>query len=114
MRDSAQRADAYYRSAGANWRHCNWDADAMLVRANAGYRTDNKFVGLTMNAPGLKVTLDSHGYPHFTFPATASPDNPAAYTQAQLAFLPSELDTFEDQLKLDLRYRGGWRFPSAC
>ena len=107
VRDFEQRVDTYYRSAGLNWRHGRWDADAMLVRSNTAYRSDNNFLGLTMNAPGLKVSLDSQGLPHFTFPASASPDNAAAYTQALLVYIPAEQKTFEDQLKLDLRYRTG-------
>lgn len=106
-RDFDQRVGAYYRSAGASWRRGPWEAEGLLASSNAAYRSDTNFVGLTMNAPGMKVTLDSQGFPHFAFPAAATPDNAAAYTQLQFNYSPVEMDAFEDQLKLDLRYRTG-------
>jgi iron complex outermembrane receptor protein len=100
-----QRIDTYYRSAGFNFRTGLWDAEGMIVKSRADYSNDSNFVGLTMAAPGLKVTLDSRGFPHFTFPANWNPDNSTSYTQAQLSYLPVEMNSWEDQVKLDLRYR---------
>lgn len=102
-----QRVDTYYRSAGFQGRAGSWDAEGMLVSSRADYRNDSNFVGLTMAAPGLKVTLDARGFPHFTFPQQWDPDNSASYTQAQLSYLPVEMDSWENQAKLDLRYRTG-------
>jgi len=102
-----QRVDTYYRSAGFQGRAGPWDAEGMVVSSRADYRNDSNFVGLTMAAPGLKVTLDSRGFPHFSFPANRDPDNAASYTQAQLSYLPVEMNSWENQVKLDLRYRTG-------
>jgi TonB-dependent receptor len=105
-----QRVDAFYRSAGFNARAGRWDAEGMIVKSRAVYSNNSNFVGLTMAAPGLKVTLDSQGFPHFTFPANWDPNNAASYTQAQFSYLPVELNSWEDQVKLDLRYRTGLPF----
>jgi iron complex outermembrane receptor protein len=55
--------------------------------------------------PGLKVKLDENGLPHFTFPAAWDPNNASSYTRAEMQFRPTESESSEDQLKLDLRYR---------
>jgi iron complex outermembrane receptor protein len=102
-----QRVDTAYRSAGFRARLGRWDAEGLLVRSRAGYSNDSNFVGLTMPAPGMTVTLDARGFPHFTFPANRNPIDPASYTQAQLSYLPVEMDSRENQAKLDLRYRTG-------
>ena len=107
-RDFNQRVDQYYRSTGFQFRRGAWDVEGMLSTTDASYQNDTNFVGLTMNVPGLKVTLDGQGFPRFTFPANANPDNSASYTQVQMNYNPVELDTFEDQVKLDVRYRTPW------
>jgi len=104
-RDFIQRVDNYYRSAGLTWRRDGWEIEALLTGADGRYRNDSNYLGLLMNAPGLKVNLDAQGFPHFTFPANAGPDNLAAYTQVQFTYNPVEIDNAEDQLRLDLRYR---------
>jgi iron complex outermembrane receptor protein len=109
-RDFGQRVDTYYRSTGFQARAGQWDAEGMLVNSRAEYANDSNFVGLTMAAPGLKVTLDAKGLPHFTFPDGWDPGNAAAYTQVQLAYTPEETTNWERQARLDLRYRTGWPF----
>jgi iron complex outermembrane receptor protein len=109
-RSFGQRVDTTYRSAGFNARAGRWDAGGMIVKSRADYSNDSNFVGLTMAAPGMKVTLDPQGFPHFTFPANWNPNNAASYTQAQFSYLPVEMNSWEDQAKLDLRYRTGLPF----
>ncbi|SEN10137.1 TonB-dependent receptor [Duganella sp. CF517] len=104
-RDFRQRVDNSYRSGGVNWRRGPWEADAMVATSAGRYSNDSNFLGLVLNAPGLKVRLDGQGFPHFVFPDHAGPADAGAYTQVQLTYNPVELDTYEDQLKLDLRYR---------
>lgn len=106
-RSFQQRVDTDYRSAGFKWRRGAWDVEGLLVRSDGHYRNDSNFLGLWMNVPGLKVTLDQRGFPHFTFPSGISPLDAGAYTQVQYTYNPVELDSAENQFKLDLRYRTG-------
>jgi TonB-dependent receptor len=107
-RDFRQRVDTHYRSGGLRWRSGRWDAEAMVSDSDAAYASDTNFLGMTMNVPGLKVSLDGQGLPHFTFPSGASPEDPAAYTTIQMGYTPVELDSFERQAKLDVRYLTTW------
>lgn len=107
-RDFTQRVDGHYRSGGLTWRRGAWDAEAMVSASDTGNLSESNFFSLTSNAPGLKVTLDAQGFPHFTFPAVAQPDDAASYTQAQLSYAPVEMRSSERQAKLDLRYRTTW------
>ena len=104
-RDFNLRVDSYYRSGGFNWRSGAWDAEALVAKTNSAYANDTNAISLTQNAPGLKVSLDAQGLPHFTFPAAWDPNNAASYTRAEMQFRPTESESREDQLKLDLRYR---------
>jgi iron complex outermembrane receptor protein len=104
-RDFMQTVDSDYRTAGFNWRKGQWEAEGLVVKSKAAYENDTNFIGLTMNAPGLKVKLDADGRPHFEFPANANPDNASSYTRAELNYRPTESESKEDQAKLDLRYR---------
>jgi TonB-dependent receptor len=104
-RDFNLRVNSYYRSAGFNWRRGAWDAEGLIAKTNSNYANDTNNVVLTQNAPGLKVTLDSQGLPHFTFPSNYDPNNAASYTRAEVQFRPTQSESMEDQVKLDLRYR---------
>jgi iron complex outermembrane receptor protein len=104
-RDFNLRVDSYYRSGGFNWRSGAWDAEALVAKTNSAYANDTNAISLTQNAPGLKVSLDAQGLPHFTFPSAWDPNNAASYTRAEMQFRPTESESREDQLKLDLRYR---------
>ena len=104
-RDFNLRVDSYYRSGGFNWRNGNWDAEALVAKTNSAYANDTNIISLSQNVPGLKVKLDANGLPHFTFPSAWDPNNAASYTRAEMQFRPTESESSEDQLKLDLRYR---------
>lgn len=111
LRDFGQESEQKYNTAGFNYRKGQLDVEGQIVRSDASYQNDTNFVGMTMNAPGLKVTLDQQGFPRFTFPSAAvSPTNPGAYTQASFNYTPVEQESFENQVKLDLRYRTGLPF----
>jgi TonB-dependent receptor len=111
LRDFGQKTEQRYNSAGFNYRKGSLDVEGQVVRSRAEYQNDTNFVGVTMNAPGLKVSLDGQGFPRFTFPSAAvDPSNPAAYTQVSFNYTPVEQETFEDQVKLDVRYRTGLPF----
>jgi iron complex outermembrane receptor protein len=104
-RDFVQRVNSDYRTGGFNWRKGRWEAEGLLVKSKSAYENDTNYVGLTMNAPGLKVKLDADGRPHFEFPAGWNPDDASSYTKAEVSYRPTESESTEDQFKLDLRYR---------
>lgn len=101
----ALNIDSKYASGGLEYRGQDLDIDALLVQSKSHYSSESNSVILTQNAPGLVVTLDAQGLPHFTFPAASNPDNNSSYVQAQLQYRPSETDNTENQLKLDFKYR---------
>jgi TonB-dependent receptor len=104
-RDFQLDIDSRYASTGFNYKHDRLEVEGLLNTSKSDYINDTNSVVLTQNAPGLKVTLDPQGLPHFTFPAGYSPDSPNSYVQAQLQYRPSETKNTEDQAKLDFKYR---------
>jgi len=104
-RDFAQRSDSQYRSTGFNWRQGAWDIEGLAAKSNSAYANDTNYLGLTQNAPGLTVTLDADGRPHFTFPQGWDPNSASSYIKAEFNYRPTESESREDQVKLDLRYR---------
>jgi len=104
-RDFIQKNDAQYRSTGFNYRKGSWDVEALLAKSESAYTNDSNYFGLVQSAPGLKVTLDNDGRPHFTFPAGWDPNSASSYTRAEINYRPTESESKEDQVKLDLRYR---------
>lgn len=111
LRDFGQESKQQYRTAGFNYRKGRLDVEGQVVRSKAKYENDTNFIGMTINAPGLKVSLDENGLPRFIDPSTAvSLSNPTAFTSASYNYTPVEQESFEDQLKLDLRYRTGLPF----
>lgn len=111
LRDFGQESKQQYRNAGFNYRKGKLDVEGQVVRSEARYENDTNFIGMTINAPGLKVALDQNGLPRFIYPSAAvSLANPGAYTNASFNYTPVEQESFEDQFKLDLRYRTGLPF----
>lgn len=111
LRDFGQKSKQQYRTAGFNYTKGKLDVEGQVVRSEATYENDTNFIGMTINAPGLKVSLDDNGLPRFIYPSSAvSLSNPAAYTNISYNYTPVEQESFEDQLKLDLRYRTGLPF----
>jgi TonB-dependent receptor len=104
-RDFALDIQSRYNSAGFNYKHDRLEAEGLFNTSRSNYDINTNAVFLTQNAPGLKVTLDAQGVPHFAFPAGYSPDSPNSYVQAQLQYRPSETKNTEDQAKVDFKYR---------
>jgi len=104
-RDFALNVKSQYTSGGFNYRKDAWEVEGMVARSRSDYQSQSNNIVLTQNAPGLKVTLDSQGLPHFDFPAAYAPDNAASYVQVQLQYRPSATKNTEDQAKLDFKYR---------
>jgi TonB-dependent receptor len=104
-RDFGLDIQSRYASGGFNFKRDRLEVDGLLNSSKSSYISDTNSIVLTQNAPGMQVTLDSQGLPHFTFPANYSPDNPGSYVQAQLQYRPSETKNTEDQAKLDFKYR---------
>lgn len=104
-RDFQLDVDSRYLSSGFNFKRDRLEVEGLVNTSRSDYGSDTNSVILTQNAPGLKVTLDARGLPHFDFPAGYSPDDPASYVQAQLQYRPTETKNTEDQAKLDFKYR---------
>ncbi|CAN7325255.1 TonB-dependent receptor [Pseudoduganella sp. LjRoot289] len=104
-RDFKLKIDSKYSSAGFNYRGERLEAEGLVSKAESNYSSDSNSIVLSQNAPGLKVTLDKQGLPHFDFPAAVSPENDSSYVQAQLQYRPEETKNTEDQLKLDFKYK---------
>jgi iron complex outermembrane receptor protein len=94
-----------YANAGFNYKRDNLEVEGLLVDSKSRYASQSNNVVLTQNVPGLTVTLDSQGLPHFTFPAGYSAEDASSYVQAQLQYRPSQTDNTEKQAKLDFKYR---------
>jgi iron complex outermembrane receptor protein len=97
--------ESKYSSGGFNYKDNGWEVEGLIAKTKSANSSDSNNVVLTQNAPGLKVTLDKQGLPHFEFPAGTDPDAASSYVQAQLQYRPSETLNTEDQVKLDLKKR---------
>lgn len=104
-RDFKLKITSDYLSTGFNYKHDRLEVEGLLNTSKSTYHNETNSIVLTQNAPGLVVTLDAQGLPHFTFPAGYSSDDVNSYVQAQLQYRPYETKNKEDQAKLDFKYR---------
>ncbi|MET0265021.1 MAG: TonB-dependent receptor [Duganella sp.] len=104
-RDFALKIDSNYTTGGLTYKKGPLEIDAMGGSSRSNYHNETNSIVLTQNAPGLRVTLDKQGLPHFEFPAGYSPDDASSYVRAELQYRPYETKNEEDQLKVDLKYR---------
>jgi TonB-dependent receptor len=104
-RDFQLDIDSKYTTTGFNYKQGKWEIEGLLGTSNSLYTNNTNSIVITQNAPGLRVSLDGQGLPHFDFPQAYSSENPAAYTQVQLQYRPYETTNREDQAKIDLKYK---------
>lgn len=104
-RDFQLKIRSDYLSTGFNWKRNAWEVDGLFNTSKSRYSSQSNNISLTQNAPGLKVSLDAQGLPHFEFPSAYSPDANTSYVQVQLQYRPSETKNTEDQGKLDFKYK---------
>lgn len=104
-RDFKLKIDSNYATTGFTYKRDALEVEMLGGRSRSTYHNETNSIVLSQNAPGLKVTLDAQGLPHFDFPAGYSPDSASSYVQAQLQYRPYETKNAEDQLKLDFKYR---------
>jgi TonB-dependent receptor len=104
-RDFKLDVKSSYATSGFNFKRERLEVEGLFGTSRSRYHNETNNISLTQNAPGLTVTLDDQGIPHFTFPAGYSPDDAASYTQVQLQYRPYETRNTEDQAKLDFKYR---------
>nr|WP_154377944.1 TonB-dependent receptor [Duganella guangzhouensis] len=104
-RDFRLKVNSDYISTGFNYKHDRLEVEGLLNSSKSKYHNETNSIVLTQNVPGLVVTLDSAGLPHFTFPTGYSSDNVNSYVQAQLQYRPYETKNSEDQAKVDFKYR---------
>jgi len=104
-RDFQLKIHSQYLSSGFKWKTNGWEIDGLAGTSKSKYSSQSNQISLTQNAPGLQVSLDSQGLPHFNFPAGYSPDANSSYVQVQLQYRPIETKNTEDQGKLDFKYK---------
>lgn len=104
-RDFALKIDSRYATTGFTYKNGALEVEGLGGTSRSNYHNETNSIVLTQNAPGLKVTLDGQGLPHFTFPAGYSPDDSSSYVRAELQYRPYETKNDEDQAKLDFKYR---------
>ena len=104
-RDFDLKIDSRYVSSGFTYKSGALEVEGLAGTSRSNYHNETNSIVLSQNAPGLKVTLDAQGLPHFTFPAGYSPEDSSSYTSAQLQYRPYETKNDEDQAKLDFKYR---------
>jgi len=92
-----------YFNNGFGYKDGPWRVDGQAARARSTYKNLTNNISMSMNAPGLTVTLDDRHLPHFNFPAGYSPDDPNAYYKADIQFRPSITENSEDMAKLDFQ-----------
>ncbi|HET7863523.1 MAG TPA: TonB-dependent receptor, partial [Burkholderiaceae bacterium] len=92
-----------YFNNGFAYKDGPWRIDGQASRARSTYKNLTNNISMSMNAPGLAVTLDDQHLPHFNFPAGFSPDDPNAYYRADVQFRPSITENSEDMAKLDFQ-----------
>ncbi|MFT3995836.1 MAG: TonB-dependent receptor plug domain-containing protein, partial [Asticcacaulis sp.] len=104
-RDFQLDVDSDYLSAGFNYKGDQLRIEALAAHAKSTYFDSTNGVTLTMDSPGLKVTLDpATGVPAFTFAPGYETSNIANYRTLSVQYRPSENDISEDQFKIDLDY----------
>lgn len=104
-RDFALKIDSRYVSSGFTYKKGPLEIEGLAGTSRSNYHNETNSIVLTQNAPGLKVSLDNKGMPHFDFPAGYSPDDSSSYVRAELQYRPYETKNDEDQVKLDFKYR---------
>jgi TonB-dependent receptor len=104
-RDFSLKVRSQYLSSGFNWKSNGWEVEGLFGTSKSRYSSESNQISLSQNMPGLKVSLDSQGLPHFDFPSAYSPDANSSYVQVQLQYRPSETKNTEDQGKLDFKYK---------
>lgn len=104
-RDFKLDVNSGYKTGGFNFKRDRIEIEGLFGTSRSTYHNETNNIVLTQNAPGLNVTLDDHGIPHFTFPPSYDPASPASYTQIDLQYRPYETRNSEDQAKLDFKYR---------
>ena len=104
-RDFDLKIDSRYVSTGFTYKNGPLEVEGLGGTSRSNYHNETNSIVLTQNAPGLKVSLDNQGMPHFAFPAGYSPDDSSSYVRAELQYRPYETKNDEDQAKLDFKYR---------
>ena len=104
-RDFDLKIDSRYVSTGFSYKNGPLEIEGLGGTSRSNYHNETNSIVLTQNAPGLKVSLDNLGMPHFAFPAGYSPDDSSSYVRAELQYRPYETKNDEDQAKLDFKYR---------
>lgn len=104
-RDFDLKIDSRYVTTGFTYKNGALEVEGLGGTSRSNYHNETNSIVLSQNAPGLKVSLDNQGMPHFTFPQGYSPDDSSSYVRAELQYRPYETKNDEDQAKLDFKYR---------
>lgn len=111
-RDFAYEQRSQYYSGGFEWDLNRLRVSALGVHSTATTDSETNNIGISATIPGIQINLDQgSGVPIFTFPAGCDPQNASTYASpcgagllaggASLQYRPEEIETSEDQFKLD-------------
>lgn len=128
---------SHYLSGGFQWKSDNLTVDGVIARTSAAANSDSNSVTFFASIPNIRVDISDRGVPAFTFPTGFDPSVPATYgifanngtgtnyatTAVQVNYEPSETETSEDTVKLDVDYdmsegfftkfEGGYQYRSS-
>lgn len=107
-----------YFSGGFQWKGDRLTVDGVVAHTIAKNVSNSNSVTLNASIPNIRVDISDTGVPSFTFPAGFDPGSLATYgifanngagtnyatTALQVNYEPSETDTNEDTVKLDVDY----------
>lgn len=125
-----------YLSGGFQWKSDNLIIDGVVARSTGVNSSESNSVTYNASIPNIRIDVSESGVPSFAFPAGFDPDLAATYaipanngagtsystTAVQVNYEPSETDTDEDTVKLDVDYltdgffnkfEGGYQYRSA-
>ncbi len=107
-----------YFSGGFQWKSDNLTVDGVVAHTTGEANSDSNSVTFNASIPNIRVDLSDRGVPAFTFPAGYDPNDPATYgifanngagtnyatTAVVVNYEPTETETNEDTVKLDVDY----------
>lgn len=111
-----------YLSGGFEWKGENLDVKGIVAHSEAKASSHSNSLTFNASIPNIRVDISDRGVPSFTFPTGYNPQDLATYatfanngagtnfatTAIQANYEPSETETFEDTVKLDVDYDVNW------
>jgi iron complex outermembrane recepter protein len=102
-----------YVSAGYEYKSETFEAKVQASEVDSFRNDETNSANFTARVAGLRVDLDDHGVPRFTFPTGQTTDDDAVYYTAQLQYRPSENELVERNAQVDLDFKTEWSVISG-